>query len=296
MMLIEEMKRQENALLVNVNIDGMQLPALVDTGASSTFIDENVFKTFPGNAASLQPYTGNVTTANGCKLSGIRGEVHSNISLTLQRTTKVILSRIIVTDSLQVPVVIGTSLLKQAGILINMENMSLRFNTGTHGAMKNTRQAPETTHVESETESVSKRPAALPRRGDARGCYDRRSSQTQGVPSLKQRDPQCGLSFRSISPATAHDAQRNDMKWRGRAAAMIDELVIKLQCLANHLDPGYDQVNDDVCFEVPGAKVDPPQKRTKKQKQKQKCYFCDKSGHVWANCKKRMAAARWQFN
>ena len=153
MMLLERNAAAQHTL-TNVSVDGKQLQAFVDTGATSTFIEADVFKTMSSLAEVLLPYWHEVGTADRSILTGIKGTATRDISLTLNGVTKVIRTRIIICESLAFPVILGTGFLSEADVVIAVKDKALSFRGG---ANKNNSQEQEAELSESGLRNERKR-------------------------------------------------------------------------------------------------------------------------------------------
>lgn len=129
MMLQEEVNALKEHPEVQVKVDGREHRALVDSGATSTFIHYDVFKFLPPEAQELEPYHGAVTTADRSTLTGILGKVNINISLTLDGVTKEIPIDAIVCKHIAYPLILGIRFMSAADLVIHPRMRKVYFCT-----------------------------------------------------------------------------------------------------------------------------------------------------------------------
>ena len=109
---------------VNVLFNGKKVPALIDTGASVSFISEAYAK---ANNIAILPWNGaTYTIANGDCVKP-EGQANVSVSLTINNETKIAQMMIYVLKGLTFDVVIGYNLIRKFGIIVNGRDNSVSF-------------------------------------------------------------------------------------------------------------------------------------------------------------------------
>ena len=105
--------------IVAARVEGSQVQALVDTGATLNFLSYDVFKFLPPSAQSLVPYTGSIKTADNTTMSGIIGKATVTVTLALDGKEKDVTTEVVVTKRLPYSLILGIRYMKQAHLVVD---------------------------------------------------------------------------------------------------------------------------------------------------------------------------------
>jgi predicted aspartyl protease len=114
--------KEENEICpvtLTVTMGGIRFDAFVDTGASSTFIEEDVSKALTAESKQNCTPAPDVTTANGKLLEGAIAGATVNICVKIDGREKQIPSSVIVCKQLPYPVILGRDFLHKADLVIH---------------------------------------------------------------------------------------------------------------------------------------------------------------------------------